>query len=170
MKKMDRFKPAVPRRFLLALAGLAWLGVGVLLLVLAGFWLTGGQRAVSLVCVGSGVAAAVLIHHLGFSRIAAKNIARILSLAGSRCVFSFFTWRNYFLIIVMVTMGRLLRHSTLPRQYLAILYIAIGLALVLSSLRYFRVFIDELKGAGSQGRVSTEDRRPEDEAGPDEPI
>lgn len=50
----------------------------------------------------------------------------------------------------MVTMGRLFRRSAIPKSYLAILYIAIGLALILSSLKYIRVFINEIKGTAAQ--------------------
>jgi hypothetical protein len=49
------------------------------------------------------------------------------------------------IIIVMVTMGTSLRHSAIPQQYLAILYTGIGLALILSSLRYIRAFISAIR-------------------------
>jgi hypothetical protein len=39
-------------------------------------------------------------------------------------------------------MGGLLRHSMIPKKELAILYIGIGLALILSSVRYIRVFYE----------------------------
>jgi hypothetical protein len=38
----------------------------------------------------------------------------------------------------MVTMGITLRHSPIPKQYLSVIYTGIGLALFLSSIRYFR--------------------------------
>jgi len=40
----------------------------------------------------------------------------------------------------MVSMGIALRHSSLPKQYLSILYNGIGLGLFLSGIRYFRFF------------------------------
>jgi hypothetical protein len=43
----------------------------------------------------------------------------------------------------MIALGLLLRHSAIPKPYLAILYIGMGLALLLSSLRYF---LQALKG------------------------
>jgi len=45
----------------------------------------------------------------------------------------------------MITMGAILLHTTIPKHYLAVLYIGIGLALVLSSVRYFRFFIREIR-------------------------
>jgi len=88
---------------------------------------------------------ALLVHHFLFLKIVDKNIARILPMVEKKCLFSFITWKSYMIIIVMVTMGTLLRHSTFPKQYLAILYVGIGLALMLSSLRYIRVFVGEMR-------------------------
>ncbi len=79
-----------------------------------------------------------VIHHYGFLKIVDKNLGRISKMEGKRCAFSFMTWRSYFTIAIMVTMGILLRHSAIPKQYLSVLYIGIGMALILSSIRYFR--------------------------------
>ena len=49
-------------------------------------------------------------------------------------------WRSYLIVIVMIAMGIDLRHSPLPKPYLAVLYGGIGMALVLSSVRYLRHF------------------------------
>ena len=94
---------------------------------------------------GFGVVVALLVHHFGFLKIVDKNIERILPMVEKKCLFSFITWKSYLMILVMVTMGAWLRHSAIPHRFLAILYIGIGLALILSSLRYIRVFIDETK-------------------------
>jgi len=51
------------------------------------------------------------------------------------------TWRSYFIVLLMVTLGIILRHSSIPKNYLAVLYIGIGLALFLSGIRYLRFFI-----------------------------
>ena len=64
---------------------------------------------------------------------------------GTKCVFSFMTWKSYVIVAVMVAMGALLRHSPIPKPYLAILYIGIGLALLLSSIRYLRVLLGQIK-------------------------
>jgi hypothetical protein len=61
---------------------------------------------------------------------------------GVRCLFAFIPWKSYLMIAVMVIMGGLLRHSMIPKKELAILYIGIGLALILSSVRYIRVFYE----------------------------
>jgi hypothetical protein len=67
---------------------------------------------------------------------------------GKKCVFSFLTWRSYIIVAVMIALGSLLRHSPIPKPYLSILYTGIGLALVLSSVRYLRVLLNQLRKPG----------------------
>ena len=145
MRKRDIFKPAVTKNVLLFLAGFVWLCVGTMLLVFAYSWLSDAPRTISFMSFGFGVVVALLVHHFGFLKIVDKNIERILPMVEKKCLFSFITWKSYMIIIVMVSMGTLLRHSAIPQQYLAILYTGIGLALILSSLRYIRVFINEIR-------------------------
>ena len=145
MKKRDRFKPAVNKTILLLIAGLTWLCVGAMLLHFAYSWLHDSDRFLTMVISGSGILVALFVHHFGFLKLADKNIERILPMAEKKCIFSFITWKSYILIIVMVTMGMLLRQSAVPKQYLAILYAGIGSALILSSIRYIRIFIAEVR-------------------------
>jgi hypothetical protein len=49
----------------------------------------------------------------------------------------------------MISMGIALRHSALPKRYLSILYIGIGLALFLSGIRYLRFFVRLLQTSRS---------------------
>lgn len=149
MRNISKLKPAVAKSVLLFLAGLSWFCVGTMLLVLAYFWLSDAHRAPGLMYFGFGAAAALLIHYFGFQKIAGKNINRILLKSGRQCIFSFFSWKSYIIIVVMVMMGKLFRNSSIPKPYLAILYTAIGLALILSSLKYIRVFINEINGTSA---------------------
>ena len=144
MRKRDRIKPAVTKNVLLFLAGFVWFFAGTMLLVMAHSWLSDATRAVFFAFFAAGIGVALLVHHFGFLKIVDKNIERILPMVDKKCLFSFITWKSYLIIIVMVAMGSLLRHSAIPKHYLAILYTGIGLALILSSLRYLRVFVQEL--------------------------
>ena len=89
---------------------------------------------------GVGIVLALLIHHFLFLKIVHKNLARILPTDEKKCLFSFIPLKSYLIIVVMIAMGVILRHSVIPKQYLAILYAGIGLALLLSSVRYVRAF------------------------------
>lgn len=138
MIELDRFKPAVGKRALLLLSGLVWIAVGFMLLRFAYIWLRaeGGGSATAL--GGAGLLLALLIHHFGFLKVVDKNLGRILPMEGKKCVFAFQPWRSYLIVAVMIAMGVGLRHSPIPKQYLAVLYTGIGMALVLSSVRYLR--------------------------------
>jgi hypothetical protein len=144
-KNLNRLKPAVDKRVLLLLAGLMWIGVGTMLLFLSYTWLNAFHDPDSFLFEGIGIAAAMVIHHFGFLKIVDKNLGRILPMEGKRCVFSFLTWKSYLMIALMIALGVLLRHSAIPKRYLSILYTGIGLALVLSSIRYLRVLLGQLK-------------------------
>ena len=144
-RKLDKLKPAVDKRALLFLAGFMWAGVGTILLFLSYRWLKASHVNGSFVFAGIGVVVALMIHHFGFLKIVDKNLGRILPIEGKRCMFSFMTWKSYIIVAVMVAMGVFLRHSPIPKPYLSILYIGIGLALILSSVRYIRVLLSQLR-------------------------
>ena len=143
MMGIDRYRPAVRKTILLFLAGLAWECVGIMLLFLAFSWLSTASKMDVYLYSCAGVLLALLVHHFGFLRIANKNLTRILQMNGKKCLFAFIPWKSYVMIVAMVTAGVILRHSVIPREYLATLYIGIGLGLVLSSVRYIRVFYRE---------------------------
>jgi hypothetical protein len=140
-KQLGKIKPGVDKRILIFLAFLIWFAVGTILLLLAFSWLRAIQSGSVAIFIVIGVCAALVIHHFGFLKIVDKNLGRILPLEGKKCLFAFMPWKSYAIIVVMVTMGALLRHSRIPKAYLSILYIGIGLSLVLSSFRYLRFFL-----------------------------
>ena len=136
-KKLD---PAVDKRFLIALSGCIWSIVGIMLCYRAAGWLsiTSGHQH-----IWPGLAGLVLafsIYRFGFLKLVKKNIDRIRAMQGKVCIFGFQPWKSYVIIIIMVAMGSTLRHSDLPKQYLATVYIGFGGAMLLSSLRYYRIF------------------------------
>jgi hypothetical protein len=149
-RNIAKLKPAVDKRVLLFLAGFMWVGVGAMLLFLSYSWLNAFHAPGSLVFEAIGVAAALVIHHFGFLKIVDKNLGRILPMEGKRCVFSFLSWKSYLMVALMIAMGVLLRHSPIPKPYLSVLYTAIGLALVLSSVRYLRVLVSQFRKTNQQ--------------------
>jgi len=138
MRLLDQINPRVDKKILILIAGIMWCGVGVMLISFAETWLGRYDGKGVLLYYTAGFLAAMPIHHFGFLKLADKNLARLLPLNEKRCVFSFITWKSYIIIVVMMTMGITLRHSSIPKQYLSILYNGIGLGLFLSGIRYFR--------------------------------
>lgn len=135
--KFIRMKPAVGKSALLFAAAVVWIAAGAILMSFAYNWLH-RVTAHAFLFTGLGVLLALAIHHFGFLRVVDKNLARILPIEGKRCLFSFMSWKSYVLVVIMMGMGVTLRHSAIPKSYLAVVYIGIGLALVLSSGRYLK--------------------------------
>jgi hypothetical protein len=144
MKKIDENKPVITNNVLLLFAGIVWEGVGILLLYLAYSWLSVTPVINIYMYTGAGAVLALLVHHFGFLKIVDKNLQRIIQMKEKKNLFSFMPWKSYLLVVIMITMGAVLRHSVIPKRYLAIVYIGIGLALILSSVRYIRTFVGEI--------------------------
>lgn len=136
-KLWKKCTPSVQRHWLWLLSGLLWSGVGILLCVMAAHWLADIVWPLSLIAALAGFASGGIIYRFGFSRIARKNILRILRLPSQVCLFAFQAWRSYLLILIMMTLGFVLRHSSLPRVILSMVYLAIGTALTFSSTLYY---------------------------------
>lgn len=136
-RKLD---PAVDKMFLIALSGIVWITVGIILCRLSMGWLlqAAGQNRALLGLLGASIA--FLIYQFGFLRLVNHNIERIMPMKDRVCIFAFQPWKSYLIIAIMVGIGMILRHSAMPKPYLAVIYIGFGGAMVLSSIRYFRVF------------------------------
>jgi hypothetical protein len=135
---LSRLKPAVPKCWLFAASGVMWSTVGLIMCVtgLGWLWPEGLIRGAGFEL--AGVVLAVLAGRWGFGGIARKNIRRLRRLPERGCFFAFQAWKSYLLIAVMVALGITLRHSSIPRNFLAVLYTAIGGALVIGSVHYYR--------------------------------
>jgi hypothetical protein len=157
MRLIDRLNPRVDKKILILIAGIMWCGVGVMLISFAVTWLSRYQGNRVLIYYSAGFIAAMPIHHFGFLKLADKNISRLMPLKEKKCLFSFITWKSYLIIVIMMTMGITMRHSSIPKQYLSILYNGIGLGLFLSGIRYFR---NSLMLFASDRKSVTGNRRP----------
>ena len=135
---MERIRLGFEKKWLHLTAGLMWSGVGVYLCYLAVGWLLPVPLIQALRLALGGFLLALAIYRFGFSTLVQKNIQRIFSLQKEKpSIFAFQKWTNYPLVTVMIALGITLRHSPLPKLYLAVLYIGIGGGLFLSSLAYY---------------------------------
>ena len=74
------------------------------------------------------------------SRMARRNVVRIFALSPHKekiCLFAFQAIQAYLVICGMTALGIVLRHSSIPREALAVVYLAIGSALMYASLPYW---------------------------------
>ncbi len=138
--ELEKWKPGVPKNILLLIAGILWIVIGIFLNYRSYSWLKEKELKTILIIGTAGLFLSVLIHVFGFSKIVNKNIQRIIPMDGKRCLFSFFPWRSYLLISIMILMGSFIRHSAIiPKVYLPLLYTGIGTAMILSGSRYLIV-------------------------------
>lgn len=68
-----------------------------------------------------------------------KHSRRIINMEEQRpCLFSFFNFRSYLMMALMISMGILLRKTGIvPLSYLSFFYILMGIPLLMSSFRFY---------------------------------
>lgn len=143
---LTRMKPAVSKYWLIALAGIIWSTVGIMLCRLAYRWLSAAQWEWSLPLGLIGIVLSWVTYRLGFSVIAHKNIDRLCRLSDKSCIFAFQAWRSYLAILIMILLGIILRRSPLPKYFIATIYMTMGGALFLSSLHYYhRIWVVKIQ-------------------------
>ena len=119
---LSKFNPAVPRRWLFVIAAILWMAVGILLCGRAILWLDVFSMATEMVLEAIGVMLAVVAYAFGISKIVDQNIDRIGRLPERVCLFAFTAWRGYGVIALMVTLGIILRTSSVPKYLLSVPY------------------------------------------------
>jgi hypothetical protein len=138
VKIISLLKPAVPKRTLLFVAAAVWTFAGCMLLY-RGFKIVDTTSPWLWLILPGSLAAGVLFYLKLFSGISLKHTRRILSLPEERpCVFSFFNFRSYLMMALMITMGVTLRTTGwLSPSWLSILYLVMSLPLLISSFRFY---------------------------------
>jgi len=134
--KAQRFKPGVPKRQLLLVAAFVWLFAG-------GFLMFRGIRSVpegswQLWKIAVSVAGGLLFFWILFLRISATHIRRITSLEILRpCVFSFFDFKSYLMMALMITMGVTVRKLHLIGAVaVSYFFVTMAIPLLISALRF----------------------------------
>lgn len=141
-----RCTPVASRRTRTLVAGLVWSGVGVMLLAWAVSWLADATPAVAFAAGACGTALAIASWRVLFRGLAVRNLERLAAAAPRACVFGFQAPTSYAVTLAMIALGITLRHSTLPRPDLAVVYLAIGGALFLASITYHASVARSLTG------------------------
>lgn len=136
-KCIDKLKPAVDKRVLPLLAGLVWVVVGMMLTGRAVVWLLDYHGAYWYMFMLLGIALFVIKYRLVFKKLVDRNLLRITGLKDRPCVFSFVSWKSYLLIVTMASLGIFLRNSIIPLEYLSVVYLGVGFAMVISGMQYF---------------------------------
>ena len=136
----EHYKPAVGRRWLFFAAGIEWSAVGVGLMAIACYWLYRSTWPLRIGIAALSAAMGMAMYFFALSRLVSRNLQRIGCKPEVVCLFAFQAKRVYFLIPLMMAMGYTIRHSSIPKEFAGVVYLAMGLALILGSSLYFRQF------------------------------
>ena len=131
-------KPGIPKRYLLFVAALVWTFAGGMLLIRGKLMIPTDEQLVWLKLLGSFIGGICFFVFL-FSKISMKHSRRIINMEEQLpCLFSFFNFRSYLMMALMICMGILLRKTGLvPLSYLSFFYILMGIPLLMSSFRFY---------------------------------
>ncbi len=141
-RKISRLKPGAPRSVHLFVAASIWSSVGILLLLRGTFWLQGiGKLWIILPGIFFGTIKAIYM----LDRSAQKNITRIINSGNEKCLGGVYSWKTWLLVLLMMSMGCLLRNSSLPKEYLGLFYVSIGWGLLFASRKSWFAWQCELK-------------------------
>lgn len=138
MSFWEDIKPAVQKRTLLLIAGCTWSIAGGILLT---------RGLVSLIRLNdhlvlellAGIILGIIFYVFLFTGISGKHILRInLIRIDHPCFFSFFNFRSYMMMAIMITAGITLRKlNVINPDYLYSFYLAMGIPLLASAYRFF---------------------------------
>jgi hypothetical protein len=138
MNFFQKYKPAVPRRTLLLIAGCAWTIAGGILISRALVQLISMNDHLVLEIL-AGLVFGTGFYILLFARISKKHVSRILLIEiDNPCFFSFFNLRSYILMAIMITGGITLRKlDVINRDVLWTFYLTMGIPLLISAYRFY---------------------------------
>lgn len=136
-----RYKPGVPKRILLLAAALAWTTAGIMLgLRGTSFLLAHGDHLALRFTVA--IVLGLVFFQVVFAKVSLKHLRRIHAIDLVRpCLFSFFDFRGYLMMALMISGGIGLRLSGLvDMKLLANFYVLMGTPLLVSALRFYYAF------------------------------
>lgn len=135
---LQTMKPGIPKRGLLLLAAVVWTFAGCILLFRGFSMLMLFPQLLWLKVVGSFVCG-IIFYLAIFSKISLKHTQRIIRMQIERpCLFSFFNFKSYIMMTLMISLGIILRKTGfVPPEYLSVFYVAMGIPLLLSAFRFY---------------------------------
>ena len=146
MDLLRKFKPSVSKRNLLLIAGLAWTIAGGMLIsrAMLALWMIHHYLWTEILI---GIVFGIVFYLFLFARISKKHITRItLITIDNPCFFSFFNFRSYLMMAVMITTGIMLRKlDIINREILYTFYLTMGVPLLVSAFRFFSTWIRNKK-------------------------
>jgi hypothetical protein len=129
---VEKHKPAAAVQTHLLLAWMMWFSVGSALTIFGAIWLWQGAPVQAPIVAAAAVALGIFKSRFVLDAAAKRVIERIRSRGDGRCLGGFLSLRTWGLVVLMMVGGRILR-GTVARGIVGPVYIAVGVALCLSS-------------------------------------
>ena len=112
------------------LAASIWSLVGIMLMIRGGIFLHG---ATSLWLFLPAMVVGTCKSLFMLDKAAGKNLTRLAGKEDGDCLGGVYSAKMWGLVVIMIVFGWLLRRSSLPREWVGTIYVAIGWALFFSS-------------------------------------
>ena len=132
VKGISRLKPGVSRRTHLFFSALLWTGIGCLLLTKGISRLDQPGKEEWFVVVAAFALGAIK-SRIALDKAARKGTARILTMEDGTCAGAVYSLKTWALVLFMMGMGVILRHTSLPDAVVALICLTVGCSLLLSS-------------------------------------
>lgn len=137
--------PKVPKRWLIAVAGLVWIIAGVNVFLIGRPLLMDHWTSPYLPLLGATVVFCAF-YQLIFSRMVKKHNKRIMSFTDDKVrILKFFDTRSYIIMAVMMTLGIVVRRSNIFKPlWVGAFYSGLGAALIAAGLFFlYHFFFDK---------------------------
>lgn len=150
----QRLIPRIPKRYLLFLAGTAWVFAAIMLfskgvrgLILPDEFIVPKMLVALLL--------GLLFYQAVFSSLSLRYSRRIIRLQAERpMVFSFFSGKSYLMMTVMISMGIALRMSgIIPAAYMSLFYFTMGTPLFISAFGFYYYGFNYSKALNTLGKA-----------------
>lgn len=137
---LDAYKPAASARIHLLLAAAMWTVVGSTLAFFGTRWELAAHlpHVWLLLAVAAGVG--LFKSWLLLRRTAKRTIGRIRTRGDGCCIGGFLSWRTWLFVALMMGLGRVLRAGLVPRGVVGLVYVAVGVALLLTTPLLWRAW------------------------------
>ncbi len=133
-----KLKPGVSPRTHLVCASMLWTGIGFLLLYRGIIYLRDDKV---LPVALAGIILGTLKSRIILDRTAIKGVERIKKFGDNTCIGAVYSWKTWLLVLSMMLMGFMLRHSSVPPLLLGLVCTAIGWSLLYSSRHGWRELV-----------------------------
>jgi hypothetical protein len=133
-----QLKPGVPKRYLLLIACMVWTIAGSILFIKGSAYLIIFSTYLTLRFI-FGTLFGIVFYFVLFARISLRHITRIRAIDIAKpCIFSFFNFKSYIMMGIMITGGILLRKfDFINHDILFNFYVGMGIPLLISGARFY---------------------------------